>query len=84
MFPDLLQGIAAYAYKQADLQTTFAASHAQKWAPILRHHAFDISFVSKYEIKDRQDTKGKKKVTSALNNYDVFITEWESDDENLN
>lgn len=82
--PDLLQGITAYAYKQAGIQTAFAASYAQKWAPILRRHGFDFSFASKYEITDRQDPKGKKKASTVQINYDEPETEWESEDDNLN
>lgn len=81
--PDLLQGLMAHAYKQADIQTSFAANYAQKWVPILRHHGFDFSFASKYEITDRQDPKGKKRATDVQNIYDEPESVWESDDEHL-
>ncbi len=81
--PELLQGLVAYAYKQANVQTSFAAGYARRWIPILKHHGFDFSFASKYETDDMHTSKGKQK---ANNRQEINVepeSDWESDDENL-
>ncbi len=81
--PDLLQGLMAYTYKQANIHTSFAASYAKKWIPILKQNGFDYSFASHYETADIQDPKGKKKAASVQNIQDELESEWESEDEHL-
>ena len=81
--PDLLQGLMAYAYKQADIQTRLAASYAKKWIPVLKHHGFDYSFASQYETADMNDPKGKRKAGSRQEIYVEPESEWETDDEHL-
>ena len=62
--PDLLTGLKAYAYKQAEIQIEFAASYAKKWVPVLRQYDMDHSFASKYDTSGLHSTKGKQKAVS--------------------
>ena len=80
---DLLQGLTAYAYKQADMQRDLAADYAKKWVPILKHHDLDYSFASKYDNGGVHDPKVKQKGTDQPYVYDGPESEWESDDDNL-
>ncbi len=82
--PDLLQGLMAYAYKQADIQRGFAAGYAKKWVPILKHHDMDCSFASKYDTSGEHGVKGKQKANSLPYMIDRPESEWESEDDNLN
>ncbi len=82
--PDLLQGLMAYAYKQADIQNSFAAGYARRWVPILKCHQFDYTFASRYEVTGIHDPKGKQKAGNRNEVYVGLESEWETDDEHLN
>jgi hypothetical protein len=81
--PDLHQGLIAYAYKQADIQTEFANSFAKKWVPVLKLHDMDHSFASKYEASQLHDPKGKQKDVGQPYIDAGPDSEWESDYNNL-
>lgn len=81
--PDLLQGLMAYAYKHADVQTSFSAGYAKRWILILKNHEFDFSFASKHETSDMPSFKGKGKENNRQEINVDPVSDWESDDENI-
>jgi hypothetical protein len=81
--PDLLQGLTAYAYKQADIQISLAAGYAKKWVPILKSNGFDYSFAAQYVATDIHDPKGKRKADAQQEMYVDMESDWETDDEHL-
>ncbi len=80
---DLLQGLMAYAYKQADIQSSFASRYALTWIPILKRNNFDYAFASQYEITGIKDPKGKQKEINRPEYYVEQGSEWETDDDHL-
>lgn len=82
--PDILQGLTAYAHKQADIQTNFAAGFCKKWIPVLKRNDLDYSFASKYETSEVHDPKGKQKAVDLPYIDAEPESEWESDNDNLN
>ncbi len=79
---DLLKGLMAYAYKQADIQTSFATNYAKMWTPIFKRHQFDYSFASTYiNSGSTQNTKGKQSASLGMVINDEYNEEWESDNE---
>ncbi len=81
---DLLKGLMAYAYKQADIQTSFATNYAKMWTPILKRHQLDDSFASTYITrKSTQSTKGKQSASLGMVIDDEDDNDWKSDNEYL-